>query len=83
MRISYDKDVIFLGRNGEFRCAGLEVKQYGGIVVQFEPVTSKGEVGRCVIEMPVDKLDELIGVLSEIRRKVVGADIKLYETSGA
>jgi hypothetical protein len=44
----------FLGRNGRFRATGIEVtglREHGEITI--EPITSRGRIGRCCIEVPI------------------------------
>lgn len=58
-----------LGRNGWMKAIGLEVFDWQSKqVVQLQPINSRGEPGRCVIELPLDKqtLRELAQKLLDI-----------------
>jgi hypothetical protein len=65
--------VTFTGRNGTFLCAGvyLEILGLGTPEsvrrLMIMPITSKGRGGRCDIDIPVDKLDELIAALTSLK----------------
>jgi len=59
-RIDYRKEKTYqsLGRNGWIHTNGLDVYSFlggeeRGMVLRLSPVTSKGKVGRCVIEIPL------------------------------
>jgi hypothetical protein len=72
--ISFSRETRFQGRNGYFRCKGLAVGRAptvtsGGEVIFCEPVTSRGEVGNCQIQVPVEAVPELIGVLRELQNE--------------
>ena len=45
---------IFLGRNGTGKCSGLSVTHEPGSI-RLEPLTSRGKVGRAVLEIPPGK----------------------------
>lgn len=64
----------FLGRNGNFRCTGIEALKLEGQlgpdlfrqdVVQLSPLDSRGMVARCSIDVPVASLPELIAELQK------------------
>lgn len=64
--IKYDRAVNFIGRNGYFKQSGIEVyftgnTNTGKIILQ--PTTSRGETGRCSVEIPIENVNALIGVL--------------------
>lgn len=62
-------DLVFLGRNGYGRMCGLVVSpipQYN--VIYFEPLTSRGIVGRCRLEVPFTLLPRLIELLQSSQR---------------
>jgi hypothetical protein len=62
-----------LGRNGWIQTVGLEMYSSGGreaalrgaATVRLYPVTSKQKPGRCVIEIPLDDLPEVIENLQQ------------------
>ena len=64
--INFKKEVEFLGRNGRFKCTGVSLSNSfeGDIVI--EPITSKGLVGRSMIEIPKENLNELIDELKKL-----------------
>lgn len=62
-------ELNFLGRNGTFKAKGLSVFDYETAdTIVFEPITSKGVIGRCSIEVPkyAPSLRELIATLQKI-----------------
>jgi hypothetical protein len=65
--------VTFTGRNGTFFCTGVYLELLGLGTPEsvrrltIMPVTSKGRAGRCDIDIPVDKLDELITALTSLK----------------
>ena len=64
--MSFKKNTTFLGRNGEFKCSGLSVASFSDYVL-IEPITSKGEVGRCSIRIPVESIGGLCRLLKEAK----------------
>lgn len=64
--IKFDKQTSFLGQDGYYNCTGLFVTENLNGQVWIEPITSKGEVGRCRIEIPVDALTEVIAALKAV-----------------
>lgn len=64
MQFNFTRVTSFLGRNGTFQASGLKVwagRYNGG--VYLEPITSKGKVGRCCIEIPAEDIPALIKLL--------------------
>ena len=60
-----DDTAMFLGRNGYFTCVGVEIFDMTfRKVVEISPITSKGKVGRCYIQIPIGNLPEVIEKLS-------------------
>lgn len=57
--ITFKRNTAFLGRNGYFKCSGLEISRDGDLV-QLQPVTSKGLTGRCLIEIPAEHVVEVL-----------------------
>lgn len=61
--ITFKQTVSFLGRNGNFKSIGLNVYKYKYSTedkVELTPITSKGLLGRCVIEIPTESIPDLI-----------------------
>jgi len=44
---------ISLGRNGEMQTSGVIIQQVGS-EVWVQPMTSKGDAGRCTVSLPAD-----------------------------
>jgi hypothetical protein len=66
--------VKFEGRNGYFNSIGLKLTItpesiiYDSIgILNIYPITSKKEVGRCLIEVPLKEIDNLIELLKQIK----------------
>ena len=66
--------VKFGGRNGYFNSIGLKLTitpenvKYNSIgVLNIYPITSKKEVGRCLIEIPVEEINNLIEILKKFK----------------
>ena len=67
-RIKHNYMTQFLGRNGAFLCTGftfMRTESVPGGAITIWPITSKGEDGRCFIEVAVNDLDEFIQALRE------------------
>lgn len=68
--MKFSKPTTFLGRNGMFAATGLEINPYltadNHSVVVLEPVTSRGVIGRCNIEIPVEDIPSLIAELQAL-----------------
>lgn len=60
----------FLGRNGYFKCQGVGVELMapfkGQKIVDIVPITSRGEPGRCAIEVPIEDVPTLIKELQQM-----------------
>lgn len=70
----------FLGRNGEFKCKGIEMMRFinppadirepddqpSEDVIMIRPVTSHGVTGRCFIEVPTEEIPALISQLTDL-----------------
>lgn len=67
----------FLGRNGYSKQSGLNVydsTRSRGHILEISPVTSKGIIGKCRIECPVQDLPKLIEALQNIVEHIKGSD---------
>jgi hypothetical protein len=57
----------FTGRNGWFRCGGLDIQPLEhNQSVMIAPLTSQGVVGRCDIEIPLEALPEVVAKLQAL-----------------
>lgn len=63
--INFPSITTFLGRNGQFKQAGMLVS-HSDQVVSLSPITSKGEEGRCSITLPVTQIPELMEALNHV-----------------
>jgi hypothetical protein len=64
-RIEFKRlDLGFLGRNGFFNCVAIDVHAAPG-VISIEPVTSKRNVGLCIIQIDPNKAEEICKVIME------------------
>ena len=63
-KIKYDRNVNFIGRNGYFKASGLDIYANESIVI-LQPITSKGEIGRCSIEIPIEAVAALMNILNQ------------------
>lgn len=69
--LDLSKATKFTGRNGYHNMKGIHfLLVEDNSVVMIAPITSKGEVGRCDIEVPVEDLDVLIAKLQEIKNSL-------------
>lgn len=64
-KINYEgKPVRFIGRNGYLKQSGIYVYANESLVI-LQPITSKGEVGRCSMEIPIEYVAALVNILSD------------------
>jgi hypothetical protein len=61
----------FLGRNGSGKCVGVNVLHTADNSIMLEPITSRGLIGRCFIEVPDEAIDGLITLLEQVKEKVI------------
>jgi hypothetical protein len=66
----------YLGHNGEGQAKGVEVNNYNSLL-HIEPINSKGNLARCVITVPLNKVDEFITALIAARGFRIGDKVKL------
>jgi hypothetical protein len=59
-KVTWKESTRFLGRNGLFKCNGVDFFENfsGGIAIM--PITSKGVTGKCEIEIPVESIPQVI-----------------------
>ena len=78
MRIMYDdpflpESLSALGRNGAMKVRGINVgtiNNYGvgqQTHITFEPIHSRGEVGKCWIDAPISAIPDIIMALKRIQ----------------
>lgn len=68
MNIKYNKQVNFTGRNGYFKQTGLNVVELAhDNKIMLAPLTSKGMIGNCDIQIPKENIPELIKFLETIK----------------
>lgn len=71
MNVLFSRQTTFLGRNGYMKCSGLDLCQ-GGLrddLVLLAPLTSRGHVGRCELEIQLEDLPALISGLQKLLPK--------------
>jgi hypothetical protein len=68
--IKFDRTVQFLGRNGGFKCTGVSALATSDDTLMIEPITSKGDVGRCFIEIPIENVSAFINALELISNQI-------------
>lgn len=72
MIVKLSQSTKSLGRNGEMNTTGLEIHRHlwnDGQTLSISPVTSKGQTGRCSIEIPVADIPQLVKELTAIATK--------------
>ena len=71
IEIKYKRTVAFEGRNGLFKQGGIviRVSDYGKTITMF-PLTLKGIIARCMIEIPLENMQEIIHELKSIELKL-------------
>jgi hypothetical protein len=70
-QIKFLRQVEFLGRNGPGQQSGIDIATYNqGSSVIVAPITSKGMVGRCSVEIPVESIPDVILALTKFQKTV-------------
>ena len=60
--------VKFEGRNGYFNSIGLKITKFEkDDILNIYPITSKNNIGRCLIEIPIEEIDNLIEILKKFK----------------
>ena len=63
--LAYSSSTSFLGRNGEFVQSGMVVSMHDhGLLLQ--PVTSKHEIGRCALRIPMSDIPEFLLAINQL-----------------
>jgi len=65
-QIKYADEKRFLGRNGMFTCAGIDLCRLGNTLT-LTPITSKNNIGRAFIEVPTSQIDDLLIALRALK----------------
>jgi hypothetical protein len=66
--LKFKRHVKFEGRNGYFSSIGLKITKFDkDNILNIYPITSKNNVARCLIEIPVEEIDDLIEILKKIK----------------
>ena len=67
-KLEFKRQVHFEGRNGYFKSIGLKLTKFDkDNILNIYPITSKNNVARCLIEIPVEEIDDLIEILKKIK----------------
>ncbi|AET95455.1 hypothetical protein BSFA1_82770 (plasmid) [Burkholderia sp. SFA1] len=69
--VKYPKLGLFTGRNGTFKSAGVVIRETAG-AVQVQPITSRGKLGTCLIELPSDRT--VFSQLADVFRQLAEAE---------
>lgn len=70
--IHYKRVVSYNGKNGWLKCKGIDIMSLGDYI-RISPLTSRGLVAKCHIDVPVEEIDNLINELQKL---------KINETNG-
>jgi hypothetical protein len=62
--VVYQKQTTFIGRNGCFKQSGLAITKYGD-AISLEPLTSKGAIGHCQINIPYGNINDVMDALQQ------------------
>jgi hypothetical protein len=67
-KLEWNKDVrvLYTGRNGNGFSCGVSIIDFDGKIC-IAPINSKGLTARCDIDIPKDKIQELIDVLESVK----------------
>ena len=66
-QITWENTTNFTGRNGYMKCNGLDLMAMSNDTeLIISPLTSKGDVGRCDIAIPIEKIPKIISALKVI-----------------
>lgn len=66
--LKFKRHVKFEGRNGYFNSIGLQLTKHNGDdILNVYPITSKNNIGRCLIEIPIEEIDNLIEILKKFK----------------
>jgi hypothetical protein len=71
MNVLFSRLTNFLGRNGYMKCSGLDLCK-GGLrddLLLLSPLTSRGHIGCCELDIPLEDLPALIAGLQKLLPK--------------
>lgn len=59
----FQKNVLFLGRNGTFKATGLEIREFNRII-NLSPITSQHKLASCFVQIPIEDIPTIIKALT-------------------
>ena len=63
--LRFKRQVHFEGRNGYFKSIGLRFEKFEkDNILNIYPITSKNNTARCLIEIPIEEINNLIKTLN-------------------
>ncbi len=66
--MKWDRLTSSIGRNGNIKTSGVEFYTNGILnMISIHPITSKGNLGNCMITIPIEAIDEFIHQLELIK----------------
>ena len=81
--LKYKRTVNFLGRNGMFKQSGVAVtKTPGQTLVTLQPFTSRGDIGRAWLEIPLEDVPSVIAALQKVTAPKTPTDDKGFFDAG-
>lgn len=66
--VHFSRQTNFTGRNGYMKCSGINLLRQENSVL-LAPLTSRGCIGRCDVEIPLEDLPALIAGLQALLPK--------------
>ena len=63
--LKYSEMVLAQGCNGLMECSGMNVFETSSGTFRIEPLTSRGAIGNCWIDIPKDDIEKLIRKLKK------------------
>lgn len=64
MELKFKRQVTFTGRNGTFKCIGVNINNWHPDIAII-PITSKDKSGHCCIEIPKEELSNFVDLLKQ------------------
>lgn len=67
--VKLTKNTYSLGRNGDIKTIAIDISLYEGSlrVIEISPITSKGLIGRCGIQIPIEDIQKIIDTLEKYK----------------
>lgn len=79
MITNFNRLTNFTGRNGYFTAKGIEAyPMHHNQTIMLTPITSKGKLARCDIQIPIENLEEVIATLEAARDTLI--DTAVHDT---